>query len=244
MQVLIIDDEVNARENLKAMLRNLHIFEFSEADGVRSGCQKIKSINPDLVFLDVRMQDGTGFDLMDHFPKPRFKVVFVTAYDQFALKAFRYHAIDYLLKPIHPDELAQALSKAKNRPAIDEHQILALLNAVKNYSLDRLVLSTQEGIHMVKLDDIIHLQGYKNYTTFFLDQRASITVSRTLGDFEDILPEENFFRSHQSHIINISYVNQFRKVDGGSILMDNGTHIPISRRRRELFIQKIQERAV
>ena len=244
MQVLIIDDEVNARENLKAMLRNLHIFNFSEADGVRSGCQKIKSINPDLVFLDVRMQDGTGFDLMDHFPSPEFKVVFVTAYDQFALKAFRYHAIDYLLKPIHPDELAQALSKAKNRPAIEEQQILALLNAVKSNSLDRLVLSTQEGIHMVKLDDIIHLQGYKNYTTFFLDQRDSITVSRSLGEYEDILPEDKFFRSHQSHLININYVNLFRRIDGGSIQMKNGKDIPIARRRRDLFIRKIQERAI
>ena len=238
LKTIIIDDEEDARTTLRSFVTsycpNLEIIE--EAEGVADGYRKIMAHSPNLVFLDIQMEDGTGFDLLGKIRQPEFNVIFTTAFDEYAIKAFKFSAIDYLLKPIDPDELIEAVAKARKEHKNQGERLGALVETHSSQTFDRITLSSQEGLTVVKLDNIQRLESDSNYTHFFLRSGEKITVPKSLKEYELILPTSRFYRTHQSHIINLDYVKKFVREDGGYVLMDDGAEILVARRRKEDFI--------
>lgn len=239
-RTLIIDDEAHARTTLRQMLARYcpQARVIGEADGVADGIAIIQATQPDVVFLDIQMKDGTGFDLLCHFPQPKFGIVFTTAFDQFALKAFEYYTIDYLVKPIGPDELCRSIGKAlaNQSQQLYAELLSSLKEAIQSQKVERIALSTSEGLIFLRLKELIRLESSGSYTTFFLCNGSKAMVSRTLREFEELLPSDTFFRIHQSHIVNINYVQSILREDGGYALMEDKAKVPISRRKKEAFL--------
>lgn len=235
-KAIIIDDIEQARTTIKQDLA-VYASDFEiagEASGVVQGAKLLKEIQPDILFLDIQMQDGSGFDLLDLLPAIEFKIIFITASDAHAIKAFRYAAIDYLMKPIDPDELVEALKKFR-ASNVDESAKYALLNdRLKNHQKpnERLALHSQDRIQIVEIETIIRCESSINYTTFFFKNGDQIVVTRTLKEFEDLLSDQGFFRVHQSHLVNTKQIKEYVKSDGGHLNMKDGTIIPVSVRKR------------
>jgi two-component system, LytTR family, response regulator len=244
IKAVLIDDIEQARITLK---KDLEIYApeveiIAEAGGVIEGVKCLKNIKPDVLFLDIQMQDGSGFDLLDLLPEINFKIIFITASDAHAIKAFRYAAIDYLLKPVDPDELILALDKIRNKQ-INENEKYKLLNETLkngNASNTRLALHTQDKIHVVNIDDIIRCESNVNYTEFFFKDGKKLMVTKTLKEFEDLLVEHHFFRVHQSHLINTKLIKEFIKTDGGSLRMSNDHIVPVSTRKRAQVLDMLE----
>ncbi|MDB2657165.1 LytTR family DNA-binding domain-containing protein [Crocinitomicaceae bacterium] len=235
-KAIIIDDIEQARTTLKQDLSEYaKDFEvIGEATGVVEGAKLLKNTRPDILFLDIQMQDGSGFDLLDLLPKVDFKIIFITASDAHAIKAFRYAAIDYLMKPIDPDELTEALKKFRESH-IDESAKYELLNdRLKNHQKpnERLALHSQDKIQVVEIETIIRCESSVNYTTFFFKNGYQIVVTRTLKEFEDLLSDQGFFRVHQSHLVNTRQIKEYVKSEGGHLNMKDGSLIPVSVRKR------------
>lgn len=235
---LIVDDEADARSTLKSFVASYcpKVKILDEATGVADAYRKIHALAPDLVFLDIQMEDGTGFDLIEKVRHPPFAVIFTTAFDNYAVKAFKYAAIDYLLKPIDPDELIEAISKVKMNLKGNAERWDHLMDVKSSNKLDRITLSSHDSYTVVKLDNILRLESDSNYTHFFLTTKEKITVPKSLKEFEDMLPHDRFFRTHQSHIINLDYVKKFVKEEGGYVVMEDGSEVLVARRRKEEFI--------
>jgi len=245
IKAIIIDDIEQARITLKKDLETYakDVQIIGEANGVVEGAKLLKTIQPDLLFLDIQMQDGSGFDLLDILKDINFKIIFITASDAHAIKAFRYAAIDYLLKPVDPDELTSALSKFK-ADKLNENEKYKLLNeSLKNNSKphERLALHTQDKIHIVNINDIIRCESSVNYTEFFFTGGKKLLVTKTLKDFEDLLSDQGFFRVHQSHLINTKFIKEFVKTDGGYIIMTDGSNVPVSTRKRPEVVKMLEE---
>jgi len=240
IRTFIVDDEEDARSTLRSFISSYcpQVEIIGEADGVTDAYRKIMANPPDLVLLDIQMDDGTGFDFLEKIKSPNFSVIFTTAFDEFAIKAFKYSAIDYLLKPIDPDELIEAISKV-NTSNSQKGQIAELIDQKKSGSFDRITLSSHDGITIVKLKNISRLESDSNYTHFFLTSGEKITVPKSLKEYENILPTELFFRTHQSFIVNLDYVKKYVKEDGGYILMEDGSEVLVARRRKEEFLERI-----
>jgi two-component system, LytTR family, response regulator len=242
-QIAIIDDEKDAREVLRTLLEWCPGVEVvGEADGVASGYALLQQLRPTAVFLDISMNDGTGFDLLDKFPQPPCQIVFVTAHDAFALRAFRYHALDYLMKPIDPKELLRAVERISAGHRMEDlaRQLAALLEGMKTRKLEKVALHAQEGLIYLRTDQIVHLQSEGSYTTFYMLGQERHVASRSIKEFEDMLcGEEGFFRIHQSHIVNLSFVKRVLREDGGYAQMETGAKLPIARRRKEEFLQAL-----
>ncbi|MFT4679237.1 MAG: two-component system LytT family response regulator [Flavobacteriales bacterium] len=238
IRAIIVDDEEDARKTLQIFVNQYcpKVEVIDEADGVQDAYRKIMSQEPDLVFLDIQMDDGTGFDLLEKVRNPNFVVIFTTAFDEFAIKAFKYSAIDYLLKPIDPDELIEAVSKVDIGKEDNSVKIQNLMENQGKQEFDRITLSSQEGLTFVKLENIMRLESDSNYTHFFLTSGEKITVPKSLKEYELILPSSRFFRTHQSHIVNLNYVKKYMKEDGGYVLMEDGSEVFVARRRKEEFI--------
>lgn len=243
LRVVIVDDEAGARESLaKILKRDFPMVELlGTAEGVTSGEKLIRSVQPDCILLDIEMVDGTGFDLLDALGEVDSAVIFTTGFDQFALKAFRYLAMDYLLKPVDPGELGEALGKIRRTQQYSALQVKAVLEAVQKRSLGKIAVSDASGLTFVRIGDIVHCQSYKNYTDIHTSRGKKITASKTLKHFEELLPTEMFFRIHQSHLINLNHVERYLKLDGGRVLMDNGADLEVSRRRKEQLIQRLAQ---
>jgi two-component system, LytTR family, response regulator len=245
LRVVLIDDETEARRNLQQLLTQFcpGVEVIGEAVGVQEGIELIRQTHPEGVFLDIQMQDGTGFDLLSAFPEPSFHVVFVTAYDQYAISAFEFNAVDYLLKPIEVARLTHAVEKMEQLDSSDQYfqQINMLLSGMRNQRLETIILLTQEGQHYIKLENIIRLEADKNYTTFFCHNRKSIVVSETIKKYEEILPADLFFRSHQSHIVQRKFVKSFIKESGGFIEMTDGGQVPVARRKKDGFFEWMRQ---
>ena len=243
-RAVLIDDEPAARKVLQVFIGeycpNLHIV--GEANGVQEGFRLIKEKNPDLVFLDVEMGDGQGFDLLDKFPKPSFKVIFTTAHDQFAVRAFKYYAVDYLLKPVDPEELQAAVKKVWEQQATTG--LLQLLQAMqqpqREQVFDKMALPSSDGITMMNVKDILRLESDAGYTTFHSNDGEKILVTRSIGEFEEVLPRQSFFRIHVSHLVNLNFVKKFLREDGGYALLENGEKVPIARRRKDEFLERLK----
>ena len=242
IRAIIIDDEIKSRETLNGMLsrycKNVEIV--AEADGYTTGISQIKKHQPDVIFLDIQMLDGSGFKLLEDVGEINFEVIFTTAFDQYAIRAIKYSALDYLLKPVLPEDLINAVEKVekKHKNIGKGPNIEFLLENLKNKSNDpkKIILSTSDGMHVIEIDDIIRCESDDYYTIFFLKSGKKIMVSKTLKENEELLSAHNFIRPHKSHLVNVKYIKSFLKVDGGSIVMSDGSEIPVSRRKREAIV--------
>ena len=243
-KALIIDDEKRTRELIARMIESfdLNIATYPMGENVCSGIEQINSIHPDIVFLDVQMPDGTGFDVLKNVDFKNFEVIFITAHEEFAIKAIKFSALDYLLKPIDPEELRSSLERAIQ--AVDDKkedsQFEALQHNIQPNQKRKLVLKTQESVHVVELDEIIRCEADRNYTQFYLTGGKKILVSKTLKDFEMILASHHFLRIQQSHLINLNFVDRYDKGNGGSVVMKDGSEVPLSPNKRDLFFQFLE----
>lgn len=243
IKALIIDDLEQARTTLK---KDLSIYAkdievIGEADGVVSGAKLLRNVQPDILFLDIQMQDGSGFDLLDILPAINFKIIFITASDAHAIKAFRYAAIDYLVKPVDPDELKSALTRYRENHLNEEEKYKLLSDSLKNkeHPTKRLALHAQDKINIVNIDEIVRCESHINYTTFFFLDGTRIVVTRTLKEFDELLSDQGFYRVHQSHLVNMKFIREFIKGDGGYLLMTDQSEVPVSVRKRSVVLEMI-----
>jgi two-component system LytT family response regulator len=242
LTTLIVDDELQSRLLIKTLLlKNFPQFTIAEAESVNSAKQKIVQVRPNLVFLDVQMRDETGFDLLDQLGIVDFGIIFTTAHSEYALKAFRYSAIDYLMKPIDTEEFTSAVSKAllriKNQQSSSE-QIEFLKEVRSNKtSPDKLTIPTSEGFLFVNIKDILYCHAVGNYTEFHLAGQQKIVSSYTLGYYDEILSSHQFFRVHRSYLVNLPHIKMYKRGEGGSIIMNDGQEIEISRNHKEAFLK-------
>lgn len=239
LKAIIIDDMELARVSLKADLADYcpNVKVIGEADSVLSGAKLLKSVSPDILFLDIEMEDGDGFDLLDILPNNLDSVIFVTARQDYALKAFQYSAVDYLLKPVDPDLLKNAVDKmaAKKRTNPDQLEILKS-SMREGAKLERIALHTSDKIVVSELKDIIRLEAMTNYTYFYFSDGSKLLITKTLKDFDTMLGESGFVRVHQSHLINMSHVQAYVKTEGGYILMKNNDIVPVSVRKKSYVV--------
>lgn len=243
MKAVIVDDIKSSRESLIADLRQYcpDIAVIGEADSVVSASKILKTLQPQLVFLDIQLGDGSGFDILEILGEINFNVIFTTASDAYALRAFKFSAIDYLLKPIDPDELVAAVEKAGNSKKTDHASIDLLMEHSKQAykPLKRLALNTLEKIHVVNISDIIRCEADVNYTLFYFSDKTKLLVTKTLKEFEELLKDHHFLRVHQSHLVNTSCIKEFVKGDGGYLVMNDGSHIPVSTRKRNSVVEAL-----
>lgn len=239
LKAVIIDDESNARESIANLSRltQSEIEIVGEAGGVASGLEEIINTKPDLVFLDIQLEDGTGFEILEQIGKIDFHIIFITAFNEYAIKAFKFAAIDYLLKPINPKEFKAAIDQFVNLQEKEdiESKLTAYLSHIKESAAEhkKIILKTAESIHIVKVQDIIRCEADKGYTEFFLRDGHKILVSKGLKEYDELLGDFGFIRTHQSHLINLDYIASFEKADGGYILMTDKSTVPVSSRKRE-----------
>ena len=242
MKTIILDDEQPARNLLNALLKKYcpYVEVIGEADNIEEGLTLIQSQELELLFLDISFQDCTGFDLLDQISLPNFKVVFTTAHDDFAIKAFQYNAFDYLLKPISPRDLQRIMQKislqtVSDYPSLPQKGFQDQLTS----SLQRIAIPSLEGVLFLDLVEIIRLESEGKYTTFFYGQNQKAVVSKNLGHYANLLPLDQFHRVDQSHIVNLQFVRKYLHEDGGYVLLKNGDKIKVARRRKEALLDQL-----
>jgi two-component system LytT family response regulator len=244
IKAIIIEDEPDLREISRNLLKaNFSKVEIvGEADSVEEGVALIQAEKPQLVLLDIEIKGGTGFDILQRVKPFTFKLVFVTAFNQFAIKAIKFSAIDYILKPINEFEFINAIESALNmiEPEQADRQMSQLVDMYeKKAQVKKIVLRTQEAIHIVDISDIEYLKSDNSYTTFYLSGEKEILVSKSIKDYSEILEECAFFRPHQSFLVNLNAVSRIDKTDGGFIFLKNGKEIPISSRRKQMVFEML-----
>ncbi len=240
---VIIDDMLDAREVLASDL-SAHCPEvdiIGTADSVVAGAKLLRKVNPDLIFLDILMGDGTGFDLLDIFPDMDAKLIFITATDEFAIKAFRFAAIDYLLKPLNTTQLKEAVQKATEQITTSPESITLLKETINNPGQlpTRISLHAQDKISVVPIDQIVRCESDGNNTKFILADGEKIFVTKTLKSYDVMLAEHRFKRVHQSHLINIHYIQEYVRKEGGYLKMNNGDIVPVSVRKKSEVIEML-----
>jgi two-component system LytT family response regulator len=241
---IIIDDEEKGRMVLKQKLADHcpEITVIAEASNGLEGRDWIEKTSPDVVFLDIEMPRMNGFEMLNSLNEKNFHLIFTTAYDHYAIKAIRFAAFDYLMKPIDIDELKSAVNKmALRKPADVSRQLDILIhNTGKNTkNFNKIAIPTLDGISFFDLDDLIHLDSDSNYTMLHFTQGRKILSAKTLKDFEDQLSDSNFVRLHHSHIVNIHYITKYIKGEGGQVILSNGSVIDVSRRKKVDLLKMI-----
>ncbi len=240
MRAILIDDEQANLENLQGLLaKNCpEIKVVATANHIDDALEKVNLHRPDLIFLDIQMGETTGFDLLNKLSEKSFEVIFVTAYDHYGIQAVKFAALDYLLKPVDPDELKNAVSKAEERikNKISSEQLNFLLNQIKRTesSVPKIALQQQHEIRYVSVDDIVRCAADNTYTFFYLSSGERILISKSLKEYSDLLKPHGFVRTHQSHLVNPKFVKSWLKEDGGTLLMNTGDKIPVSKPNREM----------
>lgn len=237
---IIIDDEVNCIEMLEWLLKTYcpDVAIDALCDSGEKGIEAINKFKPDVVFLDIEMPRMNGFDMLEKFDKLFFDVVFTTAYNKFAIKAFNYSALNYLLKPVDPEDLQKTIKRIdEKKSSTSKEQLNILLQNIKNISqpVQRIALSTSDGLIFVETKDIMYCQAESNYTNVKLTNGKKILVAKTLKDIDETLSGKDFFRLHNSYLININQIKKFVRGDGGYVVMNDDTEITISRSRRDEF---------
>lgn len=240
---VLIDDDKHLRKGLKALLERYtnEINIIGEAESVKTGVSILEKLQPQVLFLDIHLSDGTGFDILEQLAQTKGKtnahIVFITAHEQYAVKAFKFSALDFILKPVDPEELQNTIAKIKEvvgKNSSFEHIDLLLENIRKKVdNFKRIALSTSDGIHLFDVSDIIRCEAKVNYTEFFIKNHKPLLISRTLKEFEEMLTEHGFERIHQSHLINISFLKSYIKTDGGYVIMADNAQIPLAQSKRE-----------
>lgn len=239
MRAILVDDEQANLENLQVLLaKNCpEVKVVAIANNIDDAFEKVNLHRPDLLFLDIQMGKTTGFDLLNKLGDKTFEVIFVTAYDNYGIQAVKFAALDYLLKPVDPDELVAAVSKARERIAnkMNGEQLNFLLNQIKRSepAVPKIALPQQHEIRYVAVDDIVRCVADNTYTFFYLSTDEKILISKPLKEYSDLLKPHGFVRAHQSHLVNPKFVKSWLKEDGGTLLMNNGDKIPVSKPNRE-----------
>jgi two-component system LytT family response regulator len=241
-KVIIADDVQDIRESLEKMLGAYcpDAQVVASTESVASAVAAIKMHSPDVVLLDVEMKDGTGFDVLKQFPSARFKVIFVTAYQQYSLEAFRFSALDYLLKPVDPELLIQAVNKAAD--VIDREKLVLKIDSFLHNMQEtskgpkKIVLRTIDNIYVVTVNEIVYCEADQSYTTFHLQDKSRIVVTRSLSEFDEMLTPYLFVRIHQSYLVNITFIKRFNKTDN-TLLLSDGAALPVSVRKKDQLLQ-------
>lgn len=244
---IIIDDEASAREGLKLVLEKFcpDIEILASCSTPDDGLKSILSLKPDLVFLDVQMPHKSGFNLLEELGEFHFEVIFVTAFDRYAIKAIKFSALDYLLKPIDIDDLQKAVQKAKERieQNSSRNSYVSLLKNIKHPSqaIEKLAIPSFDGVLFEPVDNIIYCEADRNYTSLTMKDNRKIIVSKTLKDFENMLSDSGFFRIHHAYLINMKHVKKYIKGDGGYVILEGDHHLDVSKRKKDAFMQMLHK---
>lgn len=241
---IIIDDDQLARRGLRRILEQNfdEIQILGEADSVASGLLLIAEVDPDLVFLDIEMPDGTGFVLLEQLAEVNFKVVFTTSYSDYAITAFKYSAFDYIVKPVLTENVRSTISRINDIPVLLEKQRIEVLRKNLTRSSDEdttIALPEINGFTIVKVKDIIRCEGERNYSRIFYKDGKSVLISRTLLEFDNMLVSHGFFRIHRSHLISLRNVNRYLKTDGGVVEMMDKTQLPVSPKFKNELLNRL-----
>jgi two-component system, LytTR family, response regulator len=248
-KAIIVDDEIHCINRLTELLKKYHSQEIAILGAystVADGLAAIKELQPQLLFLDVQIHDNTGFDLLMALPACNFDVVFTTAYEKFAVQAFKFSALDYLLKPIDKEDLATAITKyndkyAKNETAAKLDVLFHNLKSMQGGS-KKISVPVATGLTFIDVADILRCESEINYTIIYLKDKKKLVVAKTLKDFDEMLCEFNFFRVHNSHLINLNYIKSYNKGKGGSVILTDNSEIEVSTRRKDDFLKAINAR--
>lgn len=244
MRILLIDNEAPLRAVLGSMILQQfpEYTNIEEAYSVASGVEKIMSFQPDLVLLDIELDDGTGFDILQQLPHHSFQLIFTTAFNQYAIQAFRFSALDYLLKPVNPADLYQAIQRAvaqiKNNSIAQ--QVLVLFQQLQQGTERKIVLKDVDATYFIKIADIIYCEAEGTYTRFFIEKSNPVTVSKNLKEYEAMLGSEGFIRTHHSCLVNTGKVKKFEKTDGGRLLLEGGFSVPVSQRKKDMVLKYLE----
>jgi two-component system LytT family response regulator len=242
LKTVVVDDESNAVDFITSIITEYcpDLEVVGKAYNVTEGVAKIQETKPDLIFLDVEMPAGSGFDLLEEFPDKKFDVIFITAFNHYAIKAIKFSAVDYILKPINITEFLEAVSKVIQKRSDSKYEtgesIKVLLENLKSGTPSRLAIPTSDGMEYLNPKEIVRIEADRSYSWLFLSGNRKILVSKHLKEFQDLLSDRYFFRSHNSHLINLKFVRKFIRKEGGYIEMQDGEQIPISRNRKDLFL--------
>ncbi len=249
MRTIIVDDEPDALNSLKIIIKEyLPDLELvGSFMNPEKAIQEIPKLKPELLFLDIHLPKIDAFQLLELLPERNFHIVFVTAFDEYAIKAFKYNAIDYLLKPININEIVNAVKRIKENVLKQDHSyeekyknLLTSINQNNNQHQEKLILSTIEGIYYIDPNDILYVNADSNYSKIVFKNAKPLTVAKSIGEFFNILPEEYFFRNHHSYLVNLNYVRRYARTEGGTIEMINGDQIPLARRKKNIFHEKMK----
>jgi len=245
ISALVVDDEKNGRENLSGLIKNYcpQVKIVAEANSVAQAIVEIQDHKPQLIFLDIEMPGGNGFELLKHFEDFLFEVIFVTAYDNYAIKAIRFSASDYILKPINLNELITAVEKVSQRLSLqnENERIRQLYRNTLHPNNPKIGLATGDRVEFVEVKSIIRCQGECNYTHLYFTDKKPLLVAKSLIEFEELLGEYNFIRVHKTHLISLNHVASFNRNDVGILIMSNGDHVSISRRRKDFTISQLKK---
>nr|WP_298922797.1 LytTR family DNA-binding domain-containing protein [uncultured Allomuricauda sp.] len=242
LKVVIVEDEKHSRETLKKLLEEFceDVKIIATASSVKEAVKVLSVFSPDIVFLDIELQPGVGFDVLNQIKEPNFEIIFTTAFEKYAIKAIKFSSLDYLLKPIDLDELQQAIEKARNRldKSVSRQQIETLIQNLsqENPRQEKICLATTSGMEFISIEDIIVCKADGSYTSFILKNKNPLLVSKHLKEYENLLADQQFMRVHNSYLINLKEVKKYIKSDGGYIIMSNDMHVSISPRKKEELI--------
>ena len=243
VKAVIVDDELHAQNAIEIILKSqfLEIEIVGKAENVKSAVYLIKKTEPELLFLDIDLPDGKGFDILKQLDHKAYKVIFITAYQEYAVQAIKFSAFDYILKPLNPLELMEAVKNALTVCTDEQYKLKldAFLNNFNNTTpgVKKLVLKTSDKIHILDVKDIIRCESENTYTTFYTNTGNKILVSKSIKKYEEMLCPIGFMRTHQSHLINLNYIAYFDKHLGGAIVMTDNSNIPVSAQKKALLME-------
>ncbi|MCO6494994.1 MAG: response regulator transcription factor [Bacteroidetes bacterium] len=245
LKTIIIDDEKNVREVLSKLLADYcpDVKVEAVADNIEEGVQAIKELQPDLVFLDIEFPQSSGFELINEFKNEEFDIIFISGHQEYALKAFKTEAVDYLLKPFNVEELEAAVNKVltKRKKAETVRYADVFLQKWSGSQDRQIALTSSDGLLFVKVKDIIYCKGDGAYTYFYIQDADRITVSKNLKEFEELLKDMGFYRVHKSYLINLNQMKKYVRGDGGYVIMKNGDSVDVSKRRKEGFLSNLSK---
>jgi two-component system LytT family response regulator len=243
IKAILIDDEAHCLDTLSILLKEYcpDVQVMDQCRSAKSGLQAIEKTNPDLVFLDIEMPGMNGFEMLEQFSEIPFAIVFTTGYDQYAIKAIHFSALDYLLKPIDPQELISAVKKVqeqRHRPVAEQFQMLLQQIQDKNHQFNKIAVPTAEGFELIPADEVVRCEADDNYTHLFLKSKNKITACRTLKEMEEQLHDFSFFvRVHHSYLVNLNEVTKYIRGEGGYLVMSDGSSVNVSRSRKDSLLK-------